>query len=111
MSSLPTIFLSKTKKGLAEKPKPQVFEGKRTVKGITKWLQPRVTNRFMFTAGGKEQDVPDSVDLGGEGADATEPVNQGSEGSCSASAAKDGKCKDKEKGALDEDAPGGHEEL
>jgi len=119
VSSLPTIFLSKKKETTGKKPDPMVFQGKRTVKGITKWLQTRVTNRFMFTSGGKEQDVPDHIDLNEAGISDTEPVEKssssdGSEGSCSASAAKEGKCDDKPSTdeALDSDPPSNpHEEL
>lgn len=60
VSSLPTIFLSKKAKADGVKPDPLVYNGKRTTQDITKWLQQSATNRFMFTAGGKEQDVPET---------------------------------------------------
>jgi ankyrin repeat protein len=59
VDSLPTIFLSKKTQGGA-KPDPLTFAGKRTVPEITKWLQKSATNRFMFTSGGKEQEVPEN---------------------------------------------------
>lgn len=60
VNSLPTILLSKKKTESGVKPQPREFGGRRTVKGITEWLQQHVTNRFMYTSGGKEQAVPEN---------------------------------------------------
>lgn len=73
VSNLPSILLSKKVPSTGQpRPEPLMFTGKRSVKSITKWLQGSVTNRFMFTSGGKEQDVPDHFDT--EALDGTEPV-------------------------------------
>jgi len=72
VSNLPSILLSKKAQAGQARPEPLLYDGKRSVKLITEWLQRTATNRFMFTAGGKEQGVPDSFDAAAQ--DGTEPV-------------------------------------